>query len=231
MVGGGPFESSLRIITQDNMISELEPGMKTNVIKAMDAATAVMMRYFSAVVPNVSDKDFVDHVAYGFDVGPRPARAMPSVRSGLSAARDPLGLHSLEATGDGPMSSMRRTEFIPLPFARRRPNEFQLEQPARDVPGGPQRADRSRRRKWIYGVLMIVLIVVLFALSCPGHAGHEGGQGAAGRSAGPIPRSARPEPDGVGPDRSHERNDPPGDFGHAGRCPHDALVEGGPVSR
>jgi hypothetical protein len=70
MVGGGPFESFQRIITQDNMISELEPGMKTNTIKAMDEATSLMMRYFSAVVPNVADNDFVDRVAYGFDVGP-----------------------------------------------------------------------------------------------------------------------------------------------------------------
>ena len=44
--------------------------MKTNAIKAMDQATAVMMRYFSAVVPDVSDNDFVDRVACGFDVGP-----------------------------------------------------------------------------------------------------------------------------------------------------------------
>ena len=53
--GGGPFESPERIITQDNMISELEPGIKTDTIKAMDKATAVMMRYFSALVPNVSE--------------------------------------------------------------------------------------------------------------------------------------------------------------------------------
>ena len=35
----------------------------------MDEATALMMRYFSAVVPNVSDNDFVDRVACGFNVG------------------------------------------------------------------------------------------------------------------------------------------------------------------
>ena len=28
-----------------------------------------MMRYFSAVVPDVADNDFVDRVAYGFNVG------------------------------------------------------------------------------------------------------------------------------------------------------------------
>jgi hypothetical protein len=69
MVGGGPFESAQRIMTQDNMISELEPGVKTTTIKVLDQASAVMMRYFSALVPNVSDNDFVDRVAYGFNVG------------------------------------------------------------------------------------------------------------------------------------------------------------------
>ena len=69
MVGGGPFESVQRIMTQDNMISDLEPGIKTNVIKTLDQTTAVMMRYLSAVVPNVSENDYVDHVAHGFNVG------------------------------------------------------------------------------------------------------------------------------------------------------------------
>ena len=92
-------------MTQDNMISELEPGMKTNVIKAMDEATAVMMRYFSAVVPNVADNDFVDRVACGFDVGRDLLARCLVMRGGLFAARDPLRLHMLEATGGGPMSS------------------------------------------------------------------------------------------------------------------------------
>jgi len=70
MIGGGPFESIQRIMTQENMISPLEPGMKTNAIKAMDEATSLMLRYFSAVVPDVSSNDFVDRVACGFDVGP-----------------------------------------------------------------------------------------------------------------------------------------------------------------
>jgi ABC-type transport system involved in multi-copper enzyme maturation permease subunit len=69
IVGGGPFESIERIMKQENMISALEPGMKTNVIKTMDEANAVAMRFFSAVVPNVSDNDYVDRVACGFDVG------------------------------------------------------------------------------------------------------------------------------------------------------------------
>jgi len=69
IVGGGPFESAQRLMTQDNMISELEHGLKTDIEKSLDEATSVMMRYFSALVPNVSENDYVDRVAYGFDVG------------------------------------------------------------------------------------------------------------------------------------------------------------------
>jgi hypothetical protein len=68
MIGGGPFEAMERIMTQDNMISPLEPGIKTELTKGMDQAVALALRYFSAVVPNVSDNDFVDRVAYGFNV-------------------------------------------------------------------------------------------------------------------------------------------------------------------
>jgi ABC-type transport system involved in multi-copper enzyme maturation permease subunit len=70
MVGGGPFESFERIVTQDNMTSQLEPGLKTNTLKALDEAVSVMMRYVAAVIPNVSGNDFVTSVASGFDVGP-----------------------------------------------------------------------------------------------------------------------------------------------------------------
>ena len=70
VVGGGPFESMLRLMTQANMVSPLEPGLKTEATKVMDEATSLMMRYFAALVPNVSDNDFVDRVACGFDVGP-----------------------------------------------------------------------------------------------------------------------------------------------------------------
>ena len=59
----------------------------------MDQATAMMMRYFSAVVPNVSDNDFVDRVACGFNVGSDLLARCLLCEAGLRAARDPLRLH------------------------------------------------------------------------------------------------------------------------------------------
>ncbi len=36
IIGGGPFESFVRILTQQNMISEMEPGLQTNVAQVSD---------------------------------------------------------------------------------------------------------------------------------------------------------------------------------------------------
>ncbi len=69
IVGGGPVESAERITTQDNMISELDPGLKTTTIKAIDQGIAMMFRYLSAVLPDFDDCSYGRHLAYGFDVG------------------------------------------------------------------------------------------------------------------------------------------------------------------
>jgi hypothetical protein len=57
-------------MTQATLTSQMAPGMQTNVSKAMDQVTALMLRYFAAVVPDISTNDFVDRVACGFDVDP-----------------------------------------------------------------------------------------------------------------------------------------------------------------
>jgi hypothetical protein len=69
MIGGGPLEAAERILSQENMISELEPGLRTNTIKATDEAISLGMRYFSAVVPEINDCFFGRHLAFGFNVG------------------------------------------------------------------------------------------------------------------------------------------------------------------
>ena len=69
MIGGGPFESAERIMTQDNMISELDKGLKTSTIKAADQGVAMVMRYVTAVLPDFDDSSYGRHLAFGFDVG------------------------------------------------------------------------------------------------------------------------------------------------------------------
>jgi len=66
--GGGPIESVIRIITQQNVVTEMEPGLKRDVVQAFDG---VFMKIMEAVVHMIPDfKQFinVDYVAHGYDV-------------------------------------------------------------------------------------------------------------------------------------------------------------------
>jgi hypothetical protein len=71
IIGGGPFESALRIMTQDNMISELPSGNQTNIIRVLDQTTAMAMRYLSAVLPEFDEHTnyYGKNLAFGYNVG------------------------------------------------------------------------------------------------------------------------------------------------------------------
>jgi ABC-type transport system involved in multi-copper enzyme maturation permease subunit len=69
LIGGGPFESFIRLVTQQNMISEMEPGLETNAAQMGDKALQVIFWIVSSVLPSFDSFDYVDHVAFGFNVG------------------------------------------------------------------------------------------------------------------------------------------------------------------
>jgi hypothetical protein len=68
MIGGGPFESFIRIVTQQNMIMELEPGLQTNVALMSDKLMQGLLWILSSVLPAFKQFDLADSVAYGFDI-------------------------------------------------------------------------------------------------------------------------------------------------------------------
>ncbi len=70
IVGGGPFESFIRIVTQENMISPLQPGVEARTAEVLDMVTSKTLSGVSSLLPPFGQCDFVDHVAYGFNVGP-----------------------------------------------------------------------------------------------------------------------------------------------------------------
>jgi len=66
--GGGPFESMLRMITQDNIVVDLEPNLRTMVVQTLDRLTEPLMRIAVMLVPDFSRFSFSDYVAYGFNI-------------------------------------------------------------------------------------------------------------------------------------------------------------------
>ncbi len=70
VLGGGPFESFRRLITQTNMMSELAPGVTTNVMNMADSVAQPALRVTAALLPPFGDFSYANYVAYGFDIGP-----------------------------------------------------------------------------------------------------------------------------------------------------------------
>lgn len=79
--GGGPFESMYRLWTQDNMMTELDPGIRTTLLKASDKVAALFMGAMASILPPLGEFSYADQVAYGFDIGWDPYVAVPLVRT------------------------------------------------------------------------------------------------------------------------------------------------------
>jgi hypothetical protein len=66
--GGGPFESFVRLLTQQNVVEEMEPSMRTTVVQSADVVAQGFLWVFSTILPALGDFSFSGYVAYGYDV-------------------------------------------------------------------------------------------------------------------------------------------------------------------
>jgi hypothetical protein len=66
--GGGPFESLVRLATQDNVISEMETSLRTTVVQSLDSVFLFLLKVLAAVVPDFEKFGFADFVANGFNI-------------------------------------------------------------------------------------------------------------------------------------------------------------------
>ena len=68
VLGGGPFESLIRLLTHDNQMSELAPTAGVVLAKTLDSLVMPMMSMLVYVVPNFNALDVSNLVADGFAV-------------------------------------------------------------------------------------------------------------------------------------------------------------------
>ncbi len=68
MLGGGPFESLIRLLSHDNQMSELAPTLAVVTAKTLDALVMPVMSRLVYIVPNFSALDVSNTVADGFAV-------------------------------------------------------------------------------------------------------------------------------------------------------------------
>jgi hypothetical protein len=68
LIGGGPFESLIRLVTHDNQMTELSPTLAVVVAKTLDALTMPVLTRLAYIVPNFGAMDVTNTVAEGFEV-------------------------------------------------------------------------------------------------------------------------------------------------------------------
>ena len=68
MLGGGPFESLIRLLSHDNQVSELAPTLGVVVAKTFDSIVVPVMSRMVYLIPNLSSLDVSNTVAEGFAV-------------------------------------------------------------------------------------------------------------------------------------------------------------------
>lgn len=68
LIGGGPAESLIRLVTHDNQMSELTPTIAVVVAKTFDALTMPVLTRLAYIVPNFGALDVSNTVAEGFAV-------------------------------------------------------------------------------------------------------------------------------------------------------------------
>jgi len=81
VLGGGPFESIIRLVRQENMLTELEPGLRTTAAKMADVVAEGGLRVIAAILPPFTNFNYADWVAYGFDISWDPWIWVPTVRA------------------------------------------------------------------------------------------------------------------------------------------------------
>ncbi len=68
VIGGGPIESLIRLVTQQNVMTEMDPGLRTEVAQMFDRALQYFLVAVAAILPPFGQFNYADYVAYGFDI-------------------------------------------------------------------------------------------------------------------------------------------------------------------
>lgn len=69
VLGGGPFESLIRLLTHDNQMSDLAPTAGAVIAKTLDSLVMPVMSMLVYIVPNFQALDVSNTVADGFAIG------------------------------------------------------------------------------------------------------------------------------------------------------------------
>lgn len=66
--GGGPVEAFYRLLTQENLVSDLPEGFRSELMRMLDTALQGYLRGMTQILPAFEKFDYATWVAYGFNI-------------------------------------------------------------------------------------------------------------------------------------------------------------------
>ena len=66
--GGGPIESMIRVVTQKNMVLDLDTGVLTTLIEQVDNLIVATLNAITYLAPNFSQLNFSDYLTFGYAI-------------------------------------------------------------------------------------------------------------------------------------------------------------------
>jgi hypothetical protein len=67
-VGGGPIESMIRVVTQQNMVLEMDTGVTTTLVKNIDLGLIYLLNATTYLAPDFSRLNFAEYLTYGYAI-------------------------------------------------------------------------------------------------------------------------------------------------------------------
>jgi hypothetical protein len=68
LIGGGPTESAIKVLRQDSLMAELEPGVTTTVVTGFDRVVEKVLHGVALLLPDLRSLSVTDYVSFGFNV-------------------------------------------------------------------------------------------------------------------------------------------------------------------
>ena len=94
--GGGPVESFIRLITQNNMESPLETGLATTLVEQVDKLIVFLLYYLTYLAPDFTKLNFSDFLTYGYAIGNDRILVAVSITLGFCIGLTILGYFCLK---------------------------------------------------------------------------------------------------------------------------------------
>jgi hypothetical protein len=68
LIGGGPTESAIKVMRQDALMAELEPGVATTIVTGFDRVVEKVLHGVALLLPDLRSLSVTDYVSFGFNV-------------------------------------------------------------------------------------------------------------------------------------------------------------------